>query len=104
MLPSELLVEFNFEVRFVFRSDDSVVFPPVLFPCWSDTVSLPCAAPETLAASLAAIKNANQDASSSLPYGLSPVILPNYVINFVLFCAIRYNKCPCGETDAYVNI
>lgn len=75
MLPSELLVEFNFEEHFVFRSDDSVVFPPVLFSCWSDIVSLPYAASETLAASLSAIKNANQDASSSLPYCLSPVIL-----------------------------
>ena len=76
MLSSELLVDFNFEVHFVFRSDDSMVFPLVLFPCWSDIVSLPYAASETLTASLSAIKNANQDASSSLPYCLIPVIFP----------------------------
>ena len=76
MLPSELLVDFNFEVHFIFRSDDSVVFPPVLFPCWSDVVSLPYAVSETLEASLSAIKNANQDVSSSLPYCLIPVIFP----------------------------
>lgn len=31
VLPPKLLVEFNFQVYFVFKSDDSVVFPFVLF-------------------------------------------------------------------------
>lgn len=31
MLPPKVLVEFNFPVSFVFKSDDGGVFPSVLF-------------------------------------------------------------------------